>query len=275
MNLAEVLQVAVDTAIEAGGIIRTAFPRTVLPHVRYKGAVNPVTDTDTATESFIINRLLTAFPDHRILAEEGGFVNGNQTPAGATDAPMWVVDPLDGTNNFAHGFPHIAISLALQIEGQTVVGVIHDPLRGETFAAMRDGGCTLNGETVHASPTAHLADAFLGAGFPYDRRTAADNNTERLDHFLRRSQGVRRAGSAALDLAYVACGRLDGFFEIRLSSWDIAAGVLLVCEAGGQVTDFEGLPTGLNGETVLASNSLIHQEMLRVIREGASAPIPE
>jgi myo-inositol-1(or 4)-monophosphatase len=272
MNYETILQIAVQIAQAAGTIVRDAFPRTTLANIGYKGAVNPVTETDTATEDYIVGQLQASFPNHRILAEEGGYVDG--AGENHTDVPIWVVDPLDGTNNFAHGFPHVGVSLALQINGESVIGVIHDPLRQETFAAHEQGGFTLNGEPAGVSNTALLADAFLAAGFPYDRRTAVDNNVDRLDHFLRRSQGIRRAGSAALDLAYVACGRLDGFFEIRLSPWDIGAGVLLVREAGGVATDFEGLSTQLTGNTIVASNGHIHAEMLSVIHEGAAAPRP-
>jgi len=156
-----------------------------------------------------------------------------------------------------------------------VVGVIHDPLRRETFTATVGGGATLDGRPICVSGIEHLEGAFLATGFPYDRRTAPDNNVERLDHFLRRSQGVRRAGAATLDLAYVACGRLDGFWEIRLKPWDVAAGILLVREAGGKATDFEGSLNCLSGEFIVASNGRIHGEMLRVIKEGAAAPRPE
>jgi myo-inositol-1(or 4)-monophosphatase len=273
MNYEKILQTAVRIAIDAGAIVREAFPRTALANIGYKGAVNPVTETDTAAEDFIVRQLRACFPDHRILAEEGGYLDDVSDIR--DDAPVWVVDPLDGTNNFAHGFPHVGVSLALQINGEPVVGVIYDPLRQETFAAHAEGGLTLDGEPASVSRTALLADAFLAAGFPYDRRTAGDNNVERLDHFLRRSQGVRRAGSAALDLAYVACGRLDGFFEIRLSPWDIGAGILLVREAGGVATDFGGDHACLTGTTIVASNGHIHAEMLRVIHEGATAPVPE
>jgi myo-inositol-1(or 4)-monophosphatase len=153
-----------------------------------------------------------------------------------------------------------------------MLGVIHDPLRQETFAATTGGGAYLNGDAIHVSGVEHLADAFLATGFPYDRRTAQDNNVQRLDDFLRRSQGVRRAGAAVLDLAYVACGRFDGFWEIRLNPWDVAAGILIVREAGGRATDFSGGPDCLSGQRILASNGRIHDQMLQVLERGAAAP---
>ncbi|HHS98576.1 MAG TPA: inositol monophosphatase [Chloroflexi bacterium] len=263
----ETLRIAVEVAHEAGTLLRERFGH--VQRVAFKGEVNPVTEADTEAETLICTRLREAFPDHRILAEEGGGDEWREP-----GPPIWLVDPLDGTNNFAHGFPHIAVSLALVDRERPVVGVIYDPLRDETFAARAGGGATLNGEPIRVSQVRRLADAFLATGFPYDRRTAPDNNVARLDHFLRRSQGVRRAGAAALDLAYVACGRFDGFWEIRLKPWDVAAGVLLVREAGGRATDFAGTPDCLSGEEIVASNGLIHEEMLRVIREGANAPLP-
>jgi myo-inositol-1(or 4)-monophosphatase len=277
-DYAAITESAVSIALEAGRIIRAAFPRTALRTIGRKGAVNPVTEIDLAVEEFVISRLLATYPEHRILSEEGGVVAtgaSQRASAPPDETPAWVVDPLDGTNNFAHGFPHVAISIALEVGGTPVVGVIHDPLRGETFAGYQGGGCLLNGEPARVSAVTRLADAFLAAGFPYDRRTAVDNNVERLDHFLRRSQGVRRAGSAALDLAYVACGRFDGFFEIRLCPWDILAGIVLIREAGGRVTDFAGSEHCTSGESILASNGLIHEEMMVVIREGANAPRPD
>jgi myo-inositol-1(or 4)-monophosphatase len=270
MNYDTVLQTAIIIAHEAGDVVREAFPRTALAHIGFKGAVNPVTETDTAAEELIVGCLQAAFPGHRFLAEEGG---GDEWRA--PGPPVWLIDPLDGTNNFAHGFPHVGVSLALLVEGQPVVGVIHDPLRDETFAATAGGGATLNGRAIHVSGVERLASAFLATGFPYDRRTAPDNNAERLDHFLRRSLGVRRAGAATLDLAYVACGRLDGFWEVRLQPWDVAAGILLVREAGGRATDFAGGPDCVSGEFIVASNGHIHDQMLRVIKEGSAAPRPD
>jgi myo-inositol-1(or 4)-monophosphatase len=270
VNYDSFLQTAIAIAREAGDMVRKDFPRAALDRVDFKGAVNPVTETDTAAEERIVGRLRDAFPNHRILAEEGG---GDEWRA--PGPPIWLIDPLDGTNNFAHGFPHVGVSLALLVEGRPVVGVSHDPLRDETFAATADGGAFLNERPIRVSVVERLADGFLATGFPYDRRTAPDNNTERLDHFLRRSQGVRRAGAAVLDLAYVACGRLDGFWEIRLKPWDVAAGALLVREAGGRASDFGNSLDCLSGKFIVASNGHIHDEMLRVIREGAAAPRPD
>ena len=270
MDYDAILQITLSIVRAAGEIVRAAFPRTALDHVSFKGAVNPVTGTDIAAEELIVARLRAAFPGHRILAEESGGQDWR-----LPGPPIWLIDPLDGTNNFAHGFPHVGLSLALLVEGKVVVGVIHDPLRRETFAATVGGGATLDGRPIRVSGIEYLEGAFLATGFPYDRRTAHDNNVERLDHFLRRSQGVRRAGAATLDLAYVACGRLDGFWEIRLKPWDVAAGILLVREAGGKATDFEGSLNCLSGEFIVASNGHIHGEMLRVIKKGAAAPRPE
>ncbi|MGD1995541.1 MAG: inositol monophosphatase family protein [Anaerolineae bacterium] len=263
-----VLQIAISIAREAGTLVRSSFGH--VRRVEFKGAVDPVTEVDTQAEDLIRIRLRAAFPSHRILAEEAG--GGEWRRPGP---PIWLVDPLDGTNNFAHSFPHVGISLALVNDGEPMVGVIYDPLRDETFAAAAGSGAALNGEAIHVSGADCLEDAFLATGFPYNRRTAPDNNIERLDHFLRRSQGVRRAGAATLDLAYVACGRFDGFWEIRLKPWDVAAGVLLVREAGGQVTDFAGSPDCLSGAEIVGSNGRIHGQMLEVITKGAAAPRPD
>ncbi|MGC9467824.1 MAG: inositol monophosphatase family protein [Anaerolineae bacterium] len=267
LDLIRALEVATDIAHEAGALIREAFG--AVGRVAFKGAVNPVTETDEAAEALIVRRLREVFPDHQILGEESG-------RAGDGDGPLWFVDPLDGTNNFAHGLPQFAVSLGLRMGDKALVGVIYDPLRDETFAASRGGGATLNGLEIAVTGVGRLSEAFLATGFPYNRRVAAFNNTQTLDHFLRRSQGVRRAGSAALDIAYVACGRFDGYWEPGLHPWDVAAGVLVVEEAGGRVSDFSGARARLlSGEEVVASNGLIHDEMLTVLRLGPAAPHPD
>jgi myo-inositol-1(or 4)-monophosphatase len=270
MDLEAILDRAAATAREAGDLVARDFPLGAMDHVGFKGSVNPVTETDAAAEELIRERLQDAFPEHRILAEEGGG-DAWREPG----PPIWLVDPLDGTNNFAHGFPQVGVSLALVEDRQPVVGVVYDPLRREMFTATVGGGASLDRERIHVTKVDALADAFLGTGFPYDRRTAQDNNVQRLDHFLRRSQGVRRAGAAVLDLCYVACGRFDGFWEIRLHPWDVAAGILIVREAGGRATDFAGTRDCVSGRQIVASNGHIHEQMLRVIAEGAEAPLPE
>ncbi len=271
--LPDVLAIVIGIAHEAGALIRSNFGST--NRVTFKGAVNPVTATDTAAEEIIRSRLRTAFPDHRILGEESG-EEGQSTEVSDGSVPKWFVDPLDGTNNFAHDFPHFSVSIGLRSGGVTQVGVVYDPMRDNTFAAYRGGGTTLDGVAVQVSHVETLSGAFLATGFPYTRRTAADNNTRMLDYFLRRSQGVRRAGSAALDMAYVACGRFDGYWEPQLSPWDITAGLLLVEEAGGRTSDFGGGRARLfSGDEVLVSNGLIHDEMLAVLHEGAAAPHPD
>jgi myo-inositol-1(or 4)-monophosphatase len=268
MNYHEILNTAIEIAHAAGALIRKRFGSTM--DIDYKGTVNPVTATDKEAESIIIERLHIEFPHHLILGEESGGSHWH------TRKPIWLIDPLDGTNNFTHNFPHICVSLGLMDKGEYTVGVIYDPLRDETFATYRSGGAYLNGYPIHVSKTNRLSQAFLAAGFPYVRRIAIFNNARMFDHFLRRSQGVRRAGSAALDLAYVACGRFDGFWEPALHPWDLAAGVLLVKEAGGRVSDFSGGTERLNsGEEVLTSNGLIHQEMLDVLHNEAAAPHPD
>jgi len=270
MNYPDILTTASAIAEEAGRIIAARFGQT--NHEQYKGAVDPVTEADLASEAHILARLKEAYPEHLILAEESGGSNWQ------TQAPLWLIDPLDGTVNFAHHFPHFCVSLALVVEGEIQLGVTHDPLRRETFAALRGHGATCNGQPIQVGQRPRLADALLVTGFPYDRRTAFDNNTQRVDPFLRRSQGLRRTGSACLDLAYIAAGRLDGYWEIRLKPWDVAAGILLVREAGGVCTDFAGHAETarlLSGAEIVASNGRFHHEMLRVLQMGNGAPLPE
>ncbi|MBN1247887.1 MAG: inositol monophosphatase [Anaerolineae bacterium] len=266
------LETVARIAREAGALIRDTYG--AHGAVDFKGTVNPVTQTDKAAEALIFSGLEEAFPDPRILGEESGGDSALGSFTG-TD-PLWLVDPLDGTNNFAHGFPHFCVSIGLAARGAVQLGVIYDPMRDEIFTTMRGHGAHLDGQSIHVSDTAKLADAFLAAGFSYARRVVAENNARMLDVFLRRSQGVRRAGSAALDLAYVACGRFDAFWEPGLSPWDIAAGLLLVEEAGGRFSDFSGGDSRVFSEgELLASNGKIHDEMLRVLREGRGAPHPD
>jgi myo-inositol-1(or 4)-monophosphatase len=267
MDTPKVLDVVEEVIREAGAVVRDRFGET--HRITHKGEVDLVTEVDTEVEGLILGRLREAYPDYRALSEEEGGASW------FVEDPLWVVDPVDGTNNFAHHYPWVAISIALVQEGKTLIGAAYDPLRDELFAATRGGGATLNGEGIRVSAIPKLAEALLATGFPYERRVMEENNTRRLDHFLRRSVGVRRAGSATLDMAYVACGRLDGYWELGVKPWDIAATILILEEAGGRVSDYGGGPLDFEDLRVVASNGLIHDAMLRVIREGERAPHPD
>jgi myo-inositol-1(or 4)-monophosphatase len=251
---------AAEIALEAGALIRGYFERGVA--TEYKGDVDLVTEADRASEKLITDRLSAAFPDHGIYGEEGARQR-------IDSEYRWYVDPLDGTTNFAHGFPVFCVSLGLEHrpaglaaeeDGELVAGVIYDPTRDELFSAQKGQGAWLNGRRVHVSATKHLAEALLATGFP-SRKRHASPNIHFYQEFTLRSHGVRRAGAAALDLAYTACGRIDGFWEFYLNPWDTAAGALMVQEAGGSITGFDGAAFRLNSKEVLASNGLLHEEL--------------
>ena len=244
-------------AREAGELLMGYFARHV--KVEYKGDVDLVTEADRASEALILDRLQARFPRHDVMGEEGA-----RRETGSDY--KWYVDPLDGTTNFAHGFPVFCISMGLEHKGQLVAGVIYDPTRGEMFSAEKGSGAYLNQRRIHVSKTTKLAESLMGTGFPSHKRHQSPNI-----HFYHqitlRSHGVRRAGSAALDLASVASGRFDGFWEFHLNAWDLAAGVLLVEEAGGQVSGFFGQPFRLADRDVVASNGLIHADLVREFKE--------
>jgi myo-inositol-1(or 4)-monophosphatase len=228
--------------------------------IEYKGDVDLVTEADRASEKMIVERLRSRWPEHGIVGEEG-----------ARSAPgadyRWYVDPLDGTTNFAHGYPVFCVSIGLvRKDEQLEVGVLYDPTRDEMFSAQRGQGATLNGKAIHVSQTKKLAESILGTGFPSHKRHK-NPNIHFYHQITLRSHGLRRAGSAALDLANVACGRYDGFWEFNLNPWDTAAGALLVQEAGGRVTRFDGSPFLLDSREVLATNGLIHQELITNFEE--------
>ncbi len=234
-------------------------------HIEYKSAINLVTEADHAAEQCVIDAIRSQFPTHGFLAEERGRVDQEPSPY------LWIIDPLDGTTNFAHGFPAYCVSIGLEHQGQSVLGVVYDPTRDELFSATRGGGAHLNGRPIHVSQTAALDQALLVTGFAYDIRETPQNN---LDHFVRfalRAQGIRRTGSAALDLCYVAAGRFDGFWEVKLNPWDMAAGTVILKEAGGQVTNLRGETHSLYGQELVSSNGLIHEPMLSVIQESLRA----
>lgn len=245
----------------AGGKLREFFTQGVT--TEYKGDVDLVTIADRTVEAYLQDALLEAFPSHGVFGEEGARDR-------LESEYRWYIDPLDGTTNFAHGFPHFCVSmglehrpegLAAEHDGPIVAGVIYDPLRDELFVAERGQGALRNGNAIHVSPVPELGEALVATGFP-SRKRNLNPNIHFYQEFTMRSHGVRRAGSAALDLAYVACGRLDAFWEFNLNPWDTAAGFLLVEESGGMVTGFDGAYRRLDSREVLASNQHIHHEMV-------------
>jgi myo-inositol-1(or 4)-monophosphatase len=227
-----------------------------------KGVRDLVTEVDLACERMCREVLGARFPDHAILAEEQG---GSSGPRGSH---RWVFDPLDGTTNYAHGLPVYCSSLALEVDGEAIVGAIYDPSRDELFTAERGGGAYLNGRRLRVSTAGALLDALLVTGFPYDLQRDRPELLALFDAFLAQARAVRRLGSAALDLCYVACGRFDGFWERRLHPWDVAAGALVVAEAGGRVSLMDGGPYDLTAGQILASNGHIHDDMLAVIADA-------
>lgn len=259
LKIESALDAAIDIAKAAGALIRQGWGHA--GQIDYKGEVNLVTEYDRRAETLIVEMLGKKFPGHHLYAEERG-------DAGPGDSPYtWLIDPLDGTTNFAHGFPIFAVSIGLMHQSESILGVVFDPIREELFAAGAGLGARLNGARIKVSDTPELDRALLATGFAYDRRTSSDNNVDNLARFVRRCQGVRRPGSATLDLAYVACGRLDGFWEMNLFPWDVMAGGLIVREAGGKVTDFSGGTDGyLSGRRIVASNGHIHEQMLKVLQ---------
>lgn len=252
--MSQFLEVAIETAREAGGILRHEFDRP--KQISYKGEVDIVTESDRRSEALIIARLRKHFPDHAIIAEEGG-------GGGVGAKYCWHVDPLDGTTNFAHGYPCFAVSIGLAEDGQPVAGAVFNPVSEELFTAARGEGAYLNGKPIRVSAIEKLATSLVATGFPTHHRKRSANINYYWEYTLR-SHGVRRDGSAALDLCSVACGRFDAFWEFGLKSWDTAAGVLLVQEAGGKVSDLSGGPYRLGGPQMLASNGRIHGEMQEV-----------
>jgi myo-inositol-1(or 4)-monophosphatase len=260
------LEIALEAVDEAGKRLRAASRET--KRIELKGAIDLVTETDREVEQLVVTRLTRAFPQHLIVAEEA-------TADGPPAKPqahqfVWYLDPLDGTTNFAHGYPQFCVSLALGQGPQLLLGIVYDPMRGELFQGCRGEGATLNGERIRVSDTQRLDSALVGTGFPYDRRTRADVYLRLMKQVMTRSQGIRRAGSAALDLCALASGRLDGFWEAKLRPWDTAAGVVIAREAGATVTDFSGHDFDLYGDQILASNGSIHGEMVEALKEAES-----
>lgn len=246
---------AIAMAHEAGEILREGYGRRHAPE--RKGAIDLVTEYDRRSEAALLARIAERFPGHAVLAEESG-------GSGAARV-RWIVDPLDGTTNFAHNYPFFAVSIGVEVDGEMVAGVVYDPVREETFSAAAGSGATLDREPIRVSEIARLEDALLVTGFPYDVREHPERFLDPFRAFLVRAQGVRRDGSAALNACYLACGRFDGFWELHLSPWDMAAGSLIVREAGGRVSRFDGAPLRLDGREILATNGALHEKMMEVL----------
>ena len=244
------------TAIAAGKLLLRNVSRHRL--VRFKGKINLVTEMDLKSEKLIVARLRKLLPDASFLTEEGSAVE-NDSPC------KWVIDPLDGTTNYAHTLPIWCVSIALEWRGDIVLGCVYDPNRDELFTAISDKPARLNGKLISVSKRRRLDQSLLATGFPYDVQTSSINNLDHFVSFATTARAVRRAGSAALDLCYLAMGRFDGFWELKLHPWDTAAGTLIVKQAGGRVTDFRGKPFSIYSENLLASNGAIHSQMIRVL----------
>lgn len=245
-----------ELARDAGALLMSFFGKVA---IEYKGDADLVTQADRASEKLIVDRIRKQWPNHDLLGEEG-----SRTETGSDF--RWYIDPLDGTTNFAHGYPVFCVSLALEYRGERIAGVIYDPSRQEMFSASHGGGALLNGTPIHVSRTPRLVESLLATGFPSHKRHK-NPNIHFYHQITLRSHGIRRAGSAALDLCYVACARYDAFWEFNLNPWDTAAGVLMVEEAGGKVTNFSGASFSIDSRQVLATNTLLHPELLHEFKE--------
>jgi myo-inositol-1(or 4)-monophosphatase len=253
------LEFITDLAHGAGAILREHYGRR--DEVSHKGVIDLVTKADHRAEDYLLGRIAETFPEHRIFSEETGGRAGS-------DDHVWYVDPLDGTVNYAHGLAIFCTSIAYSEDGDLKLAAVYDPMADELYLAQRGQGATLNGERMQVAPAQELVDALLVTGFPYDAWTNPDNNMREFEAFSKVSQGVRRLGSAALDLCYVAAGRLDGFWEKKLNAWDVAAGGLLVQEAGGLATNLRGGDDFLGQpQSILAANPAIHAKMLAILNE--------
>ncbi|MCK4388815.1 MAG: inositol monophosphatase [Desulfobacterales bacterium] len=256
MDLERIRDIGIAAAARAGEILRNYWGKTHT--VEKKGAINLLTEADLASENAIIHLIQAAFPDHSILAEESGATPG-------TDPCEWIIDPLDGTTNYAHHLPEFSLSIAFAFEGDIVFGVVLNPVTGELFCGTRDQGAALNGRPIGVSGTRTVGESLLVTGFPYDLQAMIRTLICRLERCLMSAQGVRRLGSAALDLCYVACGRFDGFWEQNLAPWDTAAGMVIAREAGATISDFSNGPYSIEKKEILATNGLIHQELITLL----------
>lgn len=249
-------------AQEAGALLLQYYGR--LTGYERKGAIDLVTDADRASERLLVSRIAAAFPMDAVLAEEGAGRDGDS-------GWEWVLDPLDGTTNFVHGFPFFVVSIGIRYRGTRHIGVCYGPVMDELYAAERGGGATLNGAPIHVSTADCLSDSLVATGFPYNRREIVETLLPKVERAVRTAQGIRRCGAAAYDQCLLAAGRLDGYFEQGLNPWDVAAGTVIIEEAGGLVTDYQGAPFDLFGPSLLASNGRIHDELRTRIVAGPTA----
>ncbi|HVN54797.1 MAG TPA: inositol monophosphatase family protein [Anaerolineaceae bacterium] len=248
-------------ARQAGAILREGYGKQ--HQIGYKGKIDVVTEADHASEAFLIQSIQARFPGHGIVAEESGSLGASQD--------CWYIDPLDGTVNYAHHLPIFAVSIGFARQGELRLGAVYDPMRDELFSAERGKGAALNGEPIHVSETAEMIRSLLVTGFPYGPWEEIQRNLDNYALFTRHCQAIRRLGSAALDLCYIACGRLDGFWEIKLSPWDVAAGGLIALEAGAVVTDLQGQADFMQPpNSILAANPQIHPQMLKIFQDSHS-----
>jgi myo-inositol-1(or 4)-monophosphatase len=259
IDINDCIDVGIEVIQEAGSLLRERFHKDFA--VSHKGVINLVTEVDLAAEELIVGRIHKAFPTHLILAEE----KHNDSAGGAI---QWIIDPLDGTTNYAHGYPFFSVSIGLEISGDVEWGAVMDPVRNELYEARRGYGARCNGHSLSVSAVRSLDGSLLATGFPYDIRTSSLNNLENFCAFAMRTHGIRRSGSAAIDLCHVAAGHLDGFWELKLNPWDCAAGYLMIREAGGVITNFRGQDGSIYEREVIASNGLIHREMLAVLEKA-------
>ena len=255
------IQLAVDAALEAGAYLRESVGKVLQIERKFGQETNLVTEIDKRAEEIIIGAIRKKHPDHDFLAEESGSHN-------KSSEFRWIIDPLDGTLNFTHGVPLYSVSIALEARGEIVAGVVYEPNLGELFTAEKGKGAFLNKKPIRVSGVDKMIESMMVTGFPYTIRDNPGNAVEHFVNFLMSAQGIRRLGSAAVDLCYVACGRFDAFWEVTLSPWDMAAGVLLVQEAGGRFTDFYGAPSTVYNKQVLATNGLIHNKVVEILALG-------
>ena len=259
-DLKEFLKIAVESAQRAGRLIRDNRGTLAFGDIAVKQAFDFVTRVDSESEALILSAIGKRFPDHHFLAEES-------LHEVETDDFRWIIDPLDGTTNYIHGFPFSAVSIALQYKREIIIGVIYDPFRNELFTAVKGSGVSLDGKKITASTVSQMANALIATGFPFKRKDMTEYYLTLFKNIFLGVSDIRRAGSAALDLAYIACGRFDGFFEIGLGPWDCAAGSLMIMEAGGAITNFGGGDDFLSTGNIVAGNALIHSVLLHKVQE--------